>query len=106
MAVALIPNLFLAEANEGYAPALETLACTSATGASIPLVFISDCRATSNSLSFALLTVGYARSKEASALITAEATAILVNHLLSAGITYQGAYSVAVFRIVSSYAYM
>ena len=39
-------------------------------------------------------------------LTTAADTTSRVNHLLSAGTTYQGAYSVAVLRIISSYAAM
>src|SRR5678815_5351616 len=111
MAVAVIPHLSFARDErmkmyEVHIPVPATFACKLATGISIPLVFISVCRATSNSLSLASPTVGYARSKSARALMTAEATTILVNHLLSAGITYHGASLVAVLRIVSSYACM
>src|SRR4030095_150131 len=62
--------------------------------------------AAARSFSLASLTVGYARSSEDSASITAAATTTRVNHLLSAGTTYHGARLVAVFRIVSSYASM
>src|SRR5882672_12073966 len=49
---------------------------------------------------------GYSSCRESMASITAPATTIRVNHLLSAGTTYQGAYSVAVCRIMSSKAAM
>src|SRR5215510_7645089 len=56
-----------------------------------------------NLLSF---TCGYLRSRECNKSMTAAATTMRVNHLLSAGTTYHGAAFVAVFRIVSSYAFM
>src|SRR5262245_32467110 len=88
------PHLSFAQARRiksVYAPILETFGSNFSTGISRPLLFISACLATSNSFSFALLTVGYARFNDAKVLITADATTILVNHLLSAGITYHGA---------------
>src|SRR5262245_3018859 len=59
-----------------------------------------------SSVRFALPTFGYSRSSESSASMMAAATTTRVNHLLSAGTTYQGASSVAVSRIASSYARM
>jgi len=47
--------------------------------------------AAAKSFSFSLSTFGYANFRPASASITAAATATRVNHLLSAGMTYQGA---------------
>src|SRR5262249_16939121 len=54
------------------------------------------------SASLALSTLGYARSREASVSTMAAPTTTRVNHLLSAGTTYQGLSLVAVFRIMSS----
>src|ERR1017187_6351006 len=62
--------------------------------------------APASSRSFSGLTSGYRRSSESSASITAAATTTRVNHLLSAGTTYQGDSSVEVSRIISSYASM
>jgi PhoH-like ATPase len=59
-------------------------------------------RAAANSARLALPTSGYSRSSDASASMTAPATTARVNHLWSAGTTYQGAQGVAVARIISS----
>ena len=61
-------------------------------------------RAAARSLSFSGPTFGWCKSSLDSVSITAAATTSQVNHLLSAGTTYQGASGVAVWRIMSSYA--
>src|SRR5439155_25512308 len=58
--------------------------------------------AAASSLSFSSPTFGYANLSEARVSITAAATTTRVNHLLSAGTTYQCDSFVAVQRIVSS----
>jgi hypothetical protein len=50
----------------------------------------------------ALSTFGKARFSSSSASITVAATTRRVNHLLSAGTTYHGAWGVLVARIISS----
>src|SRR4051794_35512933 len=59
-----------------------------------------------NSSRLASLTFGYCNFIAANVSITAAATITRVNHLLSAGTTYQGEFSEAVSQMVSSYASM
>src|SRR5215471_5497606 len=63
-------------------------------GADLPFDYfstVSACRAASSSLCFSFPTAGYARFRSARVSMTAAATTTRVNHLLSAGTTYQGA---------------
>lgn len=63
---------------------------------------ISCSRAACSSARIDLLTVGYWRLSEANVSITAAATTRRVNHLLSAGTTYQGERLLAVWRTMAS----
>src|ERR1700730_364642 len=63
-------------------------------------------RAFFKSLRFSSSTWGKERSNLLSAWTNASATTMRVNHLWSAGTTYQGARLVLVFRIIPSYALM
>src|ERR1700704_2418083 len=62
-------------------------------------------RAASSSAFCAGSIFGYESFSALSASTTAAATTSRVNHLLSAGTTYQGACGLAVFWIMSSYAF-
>src|ERR1700733_6391850 len=60
--------------------------------------------AASSSLRFAASTFGYDNLRLSNVSTNTVDTTSRVNHLLSAGTTYHGAASLAVFRIISSYA--
>ena len=62
----------------------------------------SSRRAFTNFVFVASSTLGYCKPSDQSVSITAAATTRRVNHLLSAGTTYHGAWSAAVLRIASS----
>src|SRR5580765_8678331 len=66
--------------------------------------FNSEVFAACNSFLFSSDTFGYARSSDSNVSTTTVEITSRVNHLLSAGTTYHGACSVAVLRIISSYA--
>jgi hypothetical protein len=67
---------------------------------------INTCFAAASSFSFSLLTFGSWRLSASNVSMTAAATTVRVNHLLSAGTTYHGASGVEVSRIISWYAVM